>query len=90
MPCVGLRERGQGFGADASVVVAGEMAGFGIFLHVLPEALHQRARRVHLGRRDCRVIHIFQNDRGLAYVLNNSRGIAPFCDGHHILHYMFV
>jgi hypothetical protein len=37
MPGVGLRERGEGFGADAGVVVAGEMAGFGIFFHVLPE-----------------------------------------------------
>src|SRR5215510_11631689 len=39
MPGVGLRERGEGFGADAGVVVAGEMAGFGIFFHVLPEVL---------------------------------------------------
>src|SRR5262249_12318741 len=39
MPGVGLRERREGFGADAGVVVAGEMAGFGIFFHVLPEVL---------------------------------------------------
>jgi hypothetical protein len=37
MPRVGLRERGEGFGADAGVVVAGKMAGLGIFFHVLPE-----------------------------------------------------
>src|SRR5262245_2245702 len=39
MSCVSLRERGEGFGADAGVVVAGEMAGFGIFFHVLPVVL---------------------------------------------------
>jgi hypothetical protein len=43
VPGVRLRERGEGFGADAGVVVAGEMAGFGIFFHVLPEVLTELA-----------------------------------------------
>src|SRR5262245_33773899 len=43
MSSVSLRERCEGFGANASVVVAGEMAGFRIFLHVLPEVLTELA-----------------------------------------------
>src|SRR5262249_57010610 len=35
MPGVGLRERGEGFGADAGVVVAGEMAGVWSFFSVV-------------------------------------------------------